>query len=280
MKYIRLLQDARQQYILGDGPIHIGRSSQNTIVLGESTVSRFHARIEQRGEQALLTDLNSTWGTFVNGIRIQNEHALINGDVITIGSSQWQYFAEPTTPAAEEPDLKAGYAFISYARVDSKIVDTLILRLKKAGYRVWVDRAGIAGGDHWRQEIVDAIENCTVFILALSPHSVRSENVRKEVDLADSANRLILPIELQPITDLPAKLKYQLAGIQRINLSGNFELGFRQLVDAMETGSTPASAPWKTSAQAIGRGPNRWLMVLVLILILFTCVVLLSSFFQ
>jgi hypothetical protein len=279
MKYVRSLEDPGEQFMLGDAPINIGRSAQNTIVVSEKVVSRFHARIEQREQQALLIDLNSMWGTYVNGKRIHNEHTLTHGDMITIGSSQWQFFAESTTPASEKTDAKDGYAFISYARIDSKIIDTLIMRLKKAGYRVWVDRAGIAGGEHWRQEIVDAIENCTVFILALSPHSVRSENVRKEVDLADSANRPILPIELQQITDLPAKLKYQLAGIQRINLAANFETGFRQLLDAIESGITPASAPWKTSAQTIRTGLNPWLTLFLVILILFTCVVLFNTLF-
>jgi hypothetical protein len=280
MKYVRSLQDPQKQYSLGDAPINIGRSAQNTIVLSESVVSRFHSRIEEREGQTILTDLNSMWGTYVNGKRIQGEHALIHGDMFTIGSSQWQFFAESTSPVVAKPEPKDGYAFISYARIDSKIIDTLILRLKKSGYRVWVDRAGIAGGEHWRQEIVDAIENCTVFILALSPHSVRSENVRKEVDLADSAQRPILPIELQPIADLPAKLKYQLAGIQRINLATNFENGFRQLLDAIESGITPASAPWITSAQNIRKGMNPWITIFILILILFTCAALLNALFS
>jgi len=278
MKYVRSLQDSSQEYILGDTPINIGRSSKNTIILGESVVSRFHARIEQRGEQVLLTDLNSMWGTYVNGRRIKKQHVLTHGDMISIGSNQWQFFVETTSQIAIKPEPKDGYAFISYARLDSKIVDTLIMRLNKAGYRVWVDRKGIGGGEHWRQEIVDAIENCTVFILALSPHSVRSENVRKEVDLADSANRQIVPIELQQITDLPAKLKYQLAGIQRINLASSFEIGFRQLLEAIESGITPTTAPWKTSAETIRKGLNPWVTVFIVILILFTCSLLINSF--
>ena len=279
MKYVRSLQDSQRQYILGDVPINIGRSAKNTIVLSEKVVSRFHARIEQRGGNIILMDLNSMWGTFVNGTRIHKMYMLNTGDVITIGSSQLQYFAESTMPATAKPEPKDGYAFISYSRIDSKIIDTLMARLRQAGYRVWVDRVGIAGGEHWRQEIVDAIENCTVFILALSPHSVLSENVRKEVDLADSANCPIVPLELQPITNLPAKLKYQLAGIQRINLATNFEIGFRQLLDAIESGVAPASAPWITSMQSVRRGVNPWVTLTIVILLILTCAILLGSFF-
>ena len=277
MKYIRSLQDPRRQYILEGAPVNIGRSAQNTIVLKENIVSRFHARIEQRGAQTVLIDLNSMWGTYVNGKRIQKQYTLANGDMIAVGSSQFQFSTETISRSVTKPESKDGYAFISYARLDSEIVDTLIMRLNKSGYRVWVDRKGIAGGEHWRQEIVDAIENCAVFILALSPNSVRSENVRKEVDLADSANRQIVPIELQPITDLPAKLKYQLAGIQRINLATNFELGFRQVLDAIESGISPNFVPWKTSAETIRKRLNPWVTFFIVLLILFTCAVLLNS---
>ena len=283
MKYIRSLQGSRQQYVLGDVPLNIGRSSKNSIVLGEKIVSRFHARIEQSGQQSFLIDLNSMWGTYVNGKRISNQHLLAPGDIIKIGSSQWQFFVEPISqpiaPSTVNLTSKGGYAFISYARVDSKIIDTLISRLKKAGYRVWVDRLGIGGGEHWRQEIVDAIENCTVFILALSSHSIRSENVRKEVDLADSAQRPIVPVELQQITDLPARLKYQLAGIQRINLATSFDAGFKQLLDAIESSIAPESAPWMTSLDTVRARSNPWIMLFILILVLFTCAVLFNLLF-
>lgn len=277
MKYIRSLQDSQQQYFLGDAPIDIGRSSKNTIVLKEKSVSRFHARIEQRGEQTVLIDLNSMWGTFVNGKRIQKQYTLTNGDVIKIGSNQLQFFAETTSQPLPKPEPKDGYAFISYSRRDSKIVDTLIMRLNNSGYRVWVDRKGIGGGEYWRQEIVDAIENCTVFLLALSSQSILSENVRKEVDLADSADRRIIPIELQQIINLPAELKYQLAGIQRINLATNFESGIRQLIDAIESGIVPDVAPWKTSMPTSQKRLNPWVTFFIVILIVFTCVILLGS---
>jgi hypothetical protein len=286
MKYLRSLQDHRQQYILGDEPINIGRSPQNTIILGESTISRFHARIEQRGQQVLIVDLNSMGGTYVNGNRIRKEHPLAHGDKITIGSTQWQFYIEPSmAPQAARQVAKDGYAFISYSRADSKIIDILIKRLNEAGYRVWVDRVGIGGGEHWRQEIVDAIKNCTVFILALSSNSVRSDNVRKELDLADSAKCPIVPIELQQITDLPAKFQYQLAGIQRINLATNFEGGFGQLLNAIDSGVTPTYAPWSPSlgsatdtVKAPRKKMNPWLKLFIWIVAIFLCYAFLSLF--
>ena len=273
MRYIRSIRDPQQQYILEDTPLSIGRSAQNTIVLKDSTVSRFHARIEQIEQQTLLIDLNSTGGTYVNGKRIISQHILAHGDEIKIGSSLWQFLSEPTPSMVATPNSKAGYIFISYSRVDSKSIDTLTMRLNQAGYRVWVDRIGIGGGEYWRQEIVEAIENCAIFILALSPHSIKSDNVRKEVDLAESAKCKVFPVELQPITDLPTTLKYQLAGEQRINLARNFDVGFKELINAIESGTTPISAPWMTQLPESRAKLNPWLLLLFLALV-FTCVVL------
>ena len=277
MKYIRSIRDPHQQYMLKDTPIDIGRSAQNTIVLKESTVSRFHARIEQREQQAILIDLNSKWGTYVNGKRIIRQHILTHGDEISIGSSQWRFLSEATPSMVATPNSKEGYIFISYSRVDSKAIDTLTMRLHQAGYRVWVDRIGIGGGEYWRQEIVEAIENCAIFILALSPHSIQSDNVRKEVDLAESAKCKVFPVELQPITDLPTTLKYQLAGVQRINLVKNFDAGFRELINAIESGTTPISAPWMTQLPESRAKLNPWITLLFLFFVIFTCMVLLIS---
>lgn len=280
MRYIRSIRDPQQQYILEDTPLSIGRSAQNTIVLKESTVSRFHARIEQIEQQTLLIDLNSTGGTYVNGKRIISQHILAHGDEIKIGSSLWQFLSEPTPSMVATPNSKAGYIFISYSRVDSKSIDTLTMRLNQAGYRVWVDRIGIGGGEYWRQEIVEAIENCAVFILALSPHSIKSDNVRKEVDLAESAKCKVFPVELQPITDLPTTLKYQLAGVQRINLATNFDAGVRELINAIESETTPTSAPWTTQLTTTRSELNPWLKLLFLVIIVFTCLVLVISIVQ
>jgi len=49
----------------------MGRGQGCDIQLQDSEVSRRHAMIEVRGEDAMLVDLQSTNGTFVEGVRIQ-----------------------------------------------------------------------------------------------------------------------------------------------------------------------------------------------------------------
>ncbi len=49
-------------------PVTIGREDDNAVRLNDERVSRFHAKIQSDGDQLILTDLDSTNGTFINGV--------------------------------------------------------------------------------------------------------------------------------------------------------------------------------------------------------------------
>ena len=66
--------------------IHIGRKSDNDIVLQDKSVSGYHARIEPKSNAYLLMDLRSKNGTFVNESFV-NSYWMDEDDVITIGNS-------------------------------------------------------------------------------------------------------------------------------------------------------------------------------------------------
>ncbi len=67
-----------------DPPVTIGREEGNVIQLNDERVSRFHAKIQLDHERIVMTDLDSTNGTRVNGEDIQLRN-LRFGDVIQIG---------------------------------------------------------------------------------------------------------------------------------------------------------------------------------------------------
>ena len=62
----------------------VGRVHGNDIVLSKRNVSKQHARLTLKGEQAVLVDLNSTNGTWVNGRKITSPQSLKRGDKIYI----------------------------------------------------------------------------------------------------------------------------------------------------------------------------------------------------
>ena len=104
--------------------------------------------------------------------------------------------------------------FISYSRQDSEHADVLAELLTSAGLSVWIDKRGIEAASSWSQEIVVALDECSAFIVMLSPASVASPNVVKEVSLASEKQKKILPLDLEPV-ELPTTMQYALAGIQR-----------------------------------------------------------------
>lgn len=65
-------------------PVSIGREDDNDIRLNDERVSRFHAKVQDDEGHIILTDLQSTNGTRVNGHPIQ-VHVLQVGDQIQIG---------------------------------------------------------------------------------------------------------------------------------------------------------------------------------------------------
>lgn len=67
-------------------PITIGREEGNTIQLNDERVSRYHLKIQEDNSRLVLTDLDSTNGTKVNGEDIQLR-ILKFGDMIALGRS-------------------------------------------------------------------------------------------------------------------------------------------------------------------------------------------------
>ena len=71
-------------------PVTIGREEGNTIRLNDDRVSRYHAKIQEDQGQIVLTDLDSTNGTRVNGEAIQLR-LLRAGDRVSVGRSTLVY---------------------------------------------------------------------------------------------------------------------------------------------------------------------------------------------
>jgi pSer/pThr/pTyr-binding forkhead associated (FHA) protein len=81
---------------LQDRPVLIGRSSDNTLVLSDTRVSRRHCIIQMVQGAVMVRDLGSQRGTFVNGQRV-NQAKLISGDRIAIGPFEI-VFEDPNAP--------------------------------------------------------------------------------------------------------------------------------------------------------------------------------------
>jgi pSer/pThr/pTyr-binding forkhead associated (FHA) protein len=101
----------------------IGRALENDIVITSKRVSREHARVRREGWRAILEDMGSTNGTFLNDERVLAPAELHDGDRITIGDVVL-VFHDPDITYRDTPfpDLEIDVAG-GVVRVDRRVVN-------------------------------------------------------------------------------------------------------------------------------------------------------------
>ena len=80
------------RFTLDEHMIAVGRHPDSNIVLADPNVSRNHAEIRPQGDGFLLVDLDSTNGTRVNGVRI-DQQMLRDGDELMFGNTRMRFEA-------------------------------------------------------------------------------------------------------------------------------------------------------------------------------------------
>ncbi|MGW8761408.1 FHA domain-containing protein [Streptomyces sp. NPDC055815] len=83
---------AGQQFPIGATPLTLGRNGDNSVVITEGNVSRFHAEVRRERHGFVLYDSGSSNGTRVNGTRVTS-HELQPGDLIEIGTETLRFEA-------------------------------------------------------------------------------------------------------------------------------------------------------------------------------------------
>ncbi|MBM4113192.1 MAG: FHA domain-containing protein, partial [Phycisphaerae bacterium] len=70
-----------------DGDFTIGRSAESLLSLDDAAVSRHHAKLSLRSGRLSITDLDSTHGVWVNGVRLEpgEEAPMHDRDLVGIG---------------------------------------------------------------------------------------------------------------------------------------------------------------------------------------------------
>jgi pSer/pThr/pTyr-binding forkhead associated (FHA) protein len=76
--------ETRRILVEGDRFV-IGRHSENGLSIPDGSLSRKHAQIERFGDIFILSDLNSSNGTMLNGTRLEKPVALEKGDKFNLG---------------------------------------------------------------------------------------------------------------------------------------------------------------------------------------------------
>ena len=82
-----LLLIGGKRLVVGPAGATMGRSRQCDVMVDDPNVSREHAEIRPRGGSWVLTDLNSTNGSRLNGQRLDHSEVLKPGDEIELGTT-------------------------------------------------------------------------------------------------------------------------------------------------------------------------------------------------
>jgi TIR domain len=87
--------------------------------------------------------------------------------------------------------------FISYSRQNKRDVDQLVEHLRVLGCDTWHD-SSLHGGQDWWEEILRRIADCDTFIAIISRDSLNSTACRRELDWAESLEKPVLPVAVEP----------------------------------------------------------------------------------
>lgn len=93
---IKILNGPQQGKVfpLQKGNNILGRSTKADIRIADNGISKNHAQIFITNDKAIVSDLKSSNGTFVNGVRVQN-HGLKTGDKILVNQTMITIFQLP-----------------------------------------------------------------------------------------------------------------------------------------------------------------------------------------
>ena len=130
--------------------------------------------------------------------------------------------------------------FISHSHETRALAKRVGDALERAGLTAWNHEEEILPGDNWAREIARALEESQAMVVLLSPGSVHSSMVRREIEYALSSkhfkNRLI-PVLVGSEDDLPRdQLPWIFSHLNMIKLPayGQQEEGIRRITQAVQ----------------------------------------------
>ncbi|HEV7692865.1 MAG TPA: toll/interleukin-1 receptor domain-containing protein [Hyphomonadaceae bacterium] len=146
--------------------------------------------------------------------------------------------------------------FVSYRRSDRELVASVVRRLEARGMGVWYD-ADIEGGADWREKIVDALTDSEMLTIFFSEDCNNSRQLKKELAVADSLGKPVIPILIENTAPRGAFL-YELADRNWIEVFPEPMDRINELVDhlAILAGKGDGGAPVARLPKEVSRDPE------------------------
>lgn len=136
---------------------------------------------------------------------------------------------------------RPGELFLSHATPDRQLATDLADMLRRHGIPVWYSRTDIRGSQQWHDEIGEALNRCDWFAVLLTPNSVESRWVKREVVHALNDTRYddrVVPLLYTPCA--MDRLSWVLPQLQITDFRQGVEDGYRELLRIWGIGYRPA----------------------------------------
>lgn len=118
----------------------------------------------------------------------------------------------------------APYYFISYCRQEVTFVDSFSRALEQRGICTWVDFRKLVPGQPWQPQLDDGVANAAAILLVASKASMASAPCKDEWTKSLAADKRIILIVFEP-----CKIAPELAGLEWVDFTGDFETALKQL---------------------------------------------------
>ena len=159
----------------------LGRSEDSALVLEDNKVSRRHAEIRCENGACVITDMGSSFGTFVNGRKISTSATLKAGDELMLGNMQLTVAAEDDAAPAAKKAPRAAPAAPAEDEASFDVLDLLyteeMLALKRRIHEQILNRmklTEIATRDVQDGELRGKLETALDAVLRECRHEIAS----------------------------------------------------------------------------------------------------------
>jgi len=163
-----------REIFLHIGTHTLGRALTCDIVVNDRLVSREHARIVVRDSSAMLVDLGSTNGVYLNEVRVEGAAELHDGDIIVVGAQ------ELTVRAVVSDDQRATLPGESGVRLDEEVSEVIARDTPPSSKRM---RMALA--DSGPQELADTARTVAQ-IGSIRSLDARSDDAPRNTEKADA----------------------------------------------------------------------------------------------
>lgn len=114
--------------------------------------------------------------------------------------------------------------FLSYVNSDREKAHRLAQQLERHGLSIWLADQELMPGENWALRIGEALDKADALVVLITPESMRSDEVRREIDYALASDRFagrVFPVVAGKTDDIPWILRHlKLLDLKRRGMTG------------------------------------------------------------